>query len=222
MTGNHPALGSPQIPLGFTTKAEAVFIEIRRRIVRGLLEPAAPLNQEALALELGVSVTPIREAIRRLESEGLVQFQAHKTVIVAPLSRDELRQIYDIRLQLDPYAASLAAKNASEDELREIDRLARAPVSDDPLEQVALNRAFHRGIYSRSDNDLLTQTLDHLWERTDRYRTMLLSRNLHVLAAVREHTEIADAMRARQPRLVAQLTRAHIAKARTLIEHALG
>jgi DNA-binding GntR family transcriptional regulator len=214
-------LGSTQSPLGFTTKAEAVYREIRARILSGLLQPAAPLNQDALAPELGVSVTPIREAVRRLEAEGLVQFQAHKTVIVSPLSRAELGEIYDVRLQLDPYAASLAAKRATDEQLDAIDELARSPLSEDPLAQVARNRAFHREIYTRSGNALLTQILDRLWERTDRYRIMLVIGDAHVLAAVREHVEIAEAMRARQPSAVARLIRAHIENARSLIEDAL-
>src|SRR6266545_115587 len=95
----------------FTTKAEAAYEEIRQRILAGIFEPSAALNQEALAPELGVSVTPVREAVRRLEAEGLVRFEAHKTVIVAPLSRTELSELYDIRLKLDPYAAQLATSN---------------------------------------------------------------------------------------------------------------
>jgi DNA-binding GntR family transcriptional regulator len=207
--------------LRFTTKAEAVYGEIRRRILSGVLEPAAPLNQEALAPEFGVSVTPVREAVRRLEAEGLVRFQAHKSVIVAPLSHDELRENYDLRLMLDPYAASLATSRVSADELDEIEARAGAPPSDDPFEQVALNHAFHRAIYSRSGNALLTEILDRLWERTDRYRIMLVSRDVQVLAAAREHVEIATAMRARKPRAVARLVRAHIANARAQIENAL-
>jgi DNA-binding GntR family transcriptional regulator len=221
MSSDPRTLKSISTPIPFTTKAEAVYSEIRRRILSGVLEPSAPLNQEALAPEFGVSVTPVREAVRRLEAEGLVRFQAHKTVIVAPLSRDELREIYDLRLTLDPYAASLATSKVTDEELDEIERRARAPVSDDPLEQVALNHAFHRGIYSRCGNALLTEILDRLWERTDRYRIMLVRRDMHVLAAVREHVEIAAAMRARKPRSVARLTRAHIANARSQIENAL-
>lgn len=213
---------SAREPLRFATKAEAVYEEIRRRILTGLLAPAAPLNQDALAPELGVSVTPVREAVRRLEAEGLVQFQAHKTVIVAPLTREELSEIYDVRLQLDPYAASLAAMRATDEELEAIERLARAPSSRDPLEQVTLNRAFHRAIYSRSGNALLTEFLDRLWERTDRYRVMLLSRDVLVLAASREHVEIVKAVQARQSREVAKLIRSHVANARLLIEDALG
>lgn len=195
--------------------------EIRQRILAGSLAPGTPLNQDALAPELGVSVTPIREAVRRLEAEGLLQFRAHKTVIVAPLSRTELRELYDVRLQLDPYAAWLAARNAKEEALDEIARLARARVSSDPLEQVARNHVFHRAIYSRSGNSLLTGMLDRLWERTDRYRIILLSRDVEVLAAVREHTEIAQAIRAREPRTVERRIRKHIAAAQSRIEHAL-
>lgn len=211
----------PEAPIHFATKAEAVYGEIRRRILTGMIEPAAPINQDALAPELGVSVTPVREAIRRLEAEGLVQFQAHKTVIVTPLSRDELRELYDIRLQLDPYAASLAATRATEEDLDEIEWLARAPASDDPLEQLSRNRSFHRAIYSRSGNNLLIETLDRLWERTDRYRIMLVSRDVAALAATREHLAIAETMRARQPRAAARMIRQHITDARSLIEDTL-
>jgi DNA-binding GntR family transcriptional regulator len=216
------ALGASDTPLRFATKAEAVYGEIRRRILNGILEPSAPLNQDALAPELGVSVTPVREAIRRLEAEGLVQFQAHKTVIVTPLTRNELGEIYDVRLQLDPYAASLAATAATEDDLREIERLSGARPSKDPLEQVRVNRAFHRAIYARSGNRTLTDILDRLWERTDRYRVMLLARDTELLAAMREHIEIVEAMRSKQPRLVAKLVRAHVAKAQGLIGDALA
>jgi DNA-binding GntR family transcriptional regulator len=221
VNGDPRTLESTSTRLHFATKAEAVYGEIRRRILSGVLEPSAPLNQEALAPEFGVSVTPVREAVRRLEAEGLVHFQAHKSVIVAPLSFNELREIYDIRLTLDPYAASLATSKVTDEELNEVERRARAPLSDDPLEQVALNHAFHRCIYARSGNGLLTEILDRLWERTDRYRIMLVSRDVHVLAAAREHVEIAAAMRARKPRAVARLTRAHIANARLQIENAL-
>jgi DNA-binding GntR family transcriptional regulator len=209
-------------PLQFATKAEAVYEELRRRILVGAFEPEAPLNQDALASELGVSVTPVREAIRRLEAEGLVQLEAHKTVIVAPLSRSELAEIYDVRLQLDPYAAGLATARVGKAELREIERLARATAGADPREQVELNRAFHRSIYSRCGNATLTEILDRLWERTDRYRLLLLDRDVELVTASREHVEIARTMRDHRARVVSKLIRAHVAKARGLIEDALG
>jgi DNA-binding GntR family transcriptional regulator len=208
-------------PIQFATKAGAVHEELRRRILSGVLGPSAPVNQDALALELGVSVTPVREAVRRLEAEGLLKFEAHKTVIVSPLSRTEVDEIYDVRLQLDPYAAALATTLATEADLLEVDRLAKGKANSDPIEQVALNRAFHRSVYALSRNDLLTEILDRLWERTDRYRIMLLTREVDVVTVAREHAEIAAAMRTRRPQTVAKLIRAHVANARALIEDTL-
>ena len=210
-----------ETPLRFHTKAEAVYEELRRRILRGELAPSSPLNQDALAPELGVSVTPVREAVRRLEAEGLVQFHAHKSVVVSPLTLSEISEIYDVRLQLDPYAAALATARASEDTLAQIETMARTQVSRDPLEQTAVNRAFHRAIYAESGNRLLTETLDRLWERTDRYRIMLVSSEVDVRQVVREHLEIVAAMQSRRSRLVAKLIRAHVSKARAGIESAL-
>jgi DNA-binding GntR family transcriptional regulator len=212
---------SSPVELRFTTKAEAVYDEIRSRILRGILAPASPLNQDALAPELGVSVTPVREAVRRLEAEGLVQVHAHRTVVVSPLSLSELSEIYDVRLQLDPHAAAIATAKASEETLERIERMARTEVSRDPLEQATINRAFHRAIYVESGNSLLIEILDRLWERTDRYRIMLVSTEIDVKTVVREHLEIVAAMRSRQSRQVAKLIRAHVLKARASIESAL-
>jgi DNA-binding GntR family transcriptional regulator len=205
----------------FTTKAEAVYEEIRRRILRGVLPPASPLNQDALALELGVSVTPVREAVRRLEADGLLQVHAHRSVLVSPLSLSELSEIYDVRLQLDPYAAAVATTKARAEALARIEQMAQTLVSRDPLEQATINRAFHRAIYVESRNGLLIGILDGLWERTDRYRIMLVSTEIDVKAVVNEHLEIVAAMRARRPREVAKLIRAHVMKARASIERAL-
>jgi len=212
---------APAEPIRFQTKAEAVYDEIRRRILRGVLPPNSTLNQDALAPELGVSVTPVREAVRRLEAEGLVQFHAHRSVVVSPLSLAELSEIYDVRLQLDPYAAAVATAKASEETLRAIERMARTQVSSDPLEQATINRAFHRSIYAESGNRLLIETLDRLWERTDRYRILLVSSEIDVRQVVREHLEIVAAMQSRRSRLVAKLIRAHVTKARASIESTL-
>jgi len=212
---------SSPVELRFTTKAEAVYDEIRSRILRGILAPASPPNQDALAPELGVSVTPVREAMRRLEAEGLVQVHAHRTVVVSPLSLSELSEIYDVRLQLDPHAAAIATAKASEETLERIERMARTEVSSDPLEQATINRSFHRAIYVESGNGLLIEILDRLWERTDRYRIMLVSTEIDVKTVVREHLEIVAAMRSRRSRQVAKLIRAHVMKARASIESAL-
>jgi DNA-binding GntR family transcriptional regulator len=72
------------VSLQAVTKAEAVYIETRSRILKGTLAPGLAVNQEALAADLGVSITPLREALRRLEMEGLIRLEAHRTMIITP------------------------------------------------------------------------------------------------------------------------------------------
>ena len=83
------------------TKAEAAYLETRSRILRGVLAPGVPVNQEALAASLGVSITPLREALRRLEMEGLVRLDAHRMVTTTPLTSRELDELYAIRTELE-------------------------------------------------------------------------------------------------------------------------
>lgn len=99
------------------TKAEAVYRETRWRVLTGALPPGTPVNQAELAAEFRMSPTPIREALRRLESEGLVVFIAHTMVTVSPLDLKELDDLYVIRVALDPLAGRLAALNRTADDV---------------------------------------------------------------------------------------------------------
>ncbi len=207
-----------KIPLHVNTKAEAVYQELRTRILDGSIEPASTLNQEALAARFGLSITPLREALRRLEAEGLVHLEAHRTMTISPLTRRELNELYAVRLQLDPFAASLAAKHATDAQLDEIERLARQRVGRTPRALLELNRAFHRSVYSACGNIVLIEVLDHLWNRTDRYRLIVLQDRIQERAAGEEHREIAAALKAREAKRVPDLVHRHVEKTQRLIE----
>jgi len=209
-----------QVPLALhvATKAEAVYQELRSRILDGSIQPASTLNQEALAATLGLSITPLREALRRLESEGLVRLEAHRTMTIAPLTRRELHELYAVRLQLDPFAAALTAREASDDTLGEIERLARKRVERNPRALLQHNRTFHHAIYSSCRNLVLIGTLDQLWNRTDRYRLIVLQNRIQERAAEEEHREIAAALLGRDARRVADLVHRHVEKTQRLIE----
>ena len=201
-----------------TTKAEAVYLETRARILEGVLPPGLNVNQEQLAADLGVSVTPLREALRRLEMEGLIRLEAHRTVVIAPLSGDELDELYVIRIELDSLAAGLAAVTAPESQLAAIGRLARQKPVEEPVAQLERNRTFHRAIYASCGNGALIAYLDQLWDRTDRYRLILVKEELIGGSASRQdHIDIADAIAERDARRAASLTRKHIARSRALI-----
>jgi DNA-binding GntR family transcriptional regulator len=200
------------------TKAEAVYQELRARILDGSHAPGSTLNQEALAATLGLSITPLREALRRLESENLVRLEAHRTLTVAPLSAREVRQLYAVRLQLDPFAAELAAANASAATLDEIDLLARLGTEATTHARLAANRRFHQTIYQAAANGVLADLLDRLWDQTDRYRLLALQDERHERTAEREHREISTALRARDGRRVAELMRSHVEATLRLVE----
>jgi DNA-binding GntR family transcriptional regulator len=111
------------------TKAEAVYRETRWRILTGALRPGTPVNQAELASEFQMSPTPVREALRRLESEGLVIFVAHTMVTISPLDLKELDDLYVIRVALDPLAGRLAAINRTTDDVARLKDLLDPPVT---------------------------------------------------------------------------------------------
>ena len=206
-------LVEPTVPVSLqtVTKAEAVYLETRSRILNGMLAPGSAVNQEVLAADLGVSITPLREALRRLEMEGLIRLEAHRTMIIAPLTSRELDEMYAIRVELDPFAAGLTAVNVSEAQLEIICRLARQKAATDPILQLERNRGFHRAVYSSCGNNALINLLEQLWDRTDRYRLILIREELLGRStSQQDHIDLANALAARKADLAARLMRAHI------------
>jgi DNA-binding GntR family transcriptional regulator len=206
------------VPIQTRTKTEAVYDEVASRILDGTLEPGSLVNQEALAAELGVSITPLREALRRLEAEGLVHLQAHRTLTVAPLSALEVRELYAVRLRLDPYAAGEATVHARPETLDAIDALADRDTETTTRARLRANREFHRAIYRASGNGTLADLLDRLWDQTDRYRLLALQDEQHERSAELEHRRIAAALRARDRGLVEELMSRHVEATLRLVE----
>lgn len=210
-------MAQPQTPL-VTTKADAAYVELHRRIVEGELLPGAVLDQGALARELNISTTPVREALRRLEMEKLVEMSAHRDARVVLVSPQDVRHLYEVRMELDPLAAGLTAERATKAEIDAIVRQAQSQ-GRTPLKQAAVNRRFHRAVYSACHNPVLVGELDSLWDRTDSYRLALLSASPgEAVFANHEHREIAAAIKDRDAYRVRQLTRDHLSEAFTKVE----
>ena len=213
-------LVEPLVPVSLqtVTKAEAVYLETRSRILKGMLAPGSAVNQEVLAADLGVSITPLREALRRLEMEGLIRLEAHRTMIITPLTSRELDEMYAIRVELDPFAAGLTAVNVSEVQLEIIYRLARQKTATDPILQLERNRGFHRAVYSSCGNNALINLLEQLWDRTDRYRLILIREELLGRSTSQpDHIDLANALAARKADLAARLMRVHIKRSHARI-----
>lgn len=205
------------------TKAEAAYQEIRWRILTGTLPPDATMNQEELARELGVSATPLREALRRLESEDLVHFVAHSTVRVSRLSLREFDELYAIRFSLDPLAARLAAEMATPSE---IDTMLSLASGRDPeglsRDRFEINRAFHRAIYSASGNHELAALLERLWDRTERYRFILVTTGADETASTHDHIHIAGIIAERDGDVAAQLLATHVKRSHDILADILA
>ena len=158
---------------GFATKSDLAYVRVRGLILSGELAPGAVLPQALLARTIGISTTPLREALRRLKQEGLVELDAHKDARVRPLDAAEARDLLELRRNLDPLAASLAAQRRTDADLDDVrGALAGLEALDTSpsLAQLESHRRFHAAIHRASHNLLLIDVLDGLWVKTDRYR----------------------------------------------------
>jgi len=159
----------------FSSKSDVAYAEVRRLILTGALPAGSKLAQYELADTLGMSITPLREAFRRLSGEGLIDLDTFRNARVAPISATEARQLYEVRLSLDPTAAELAATRRTDADIAEmratLDKL--LPVTRQWGEEaLSAHREFHRSLYRASHNDVLIRMLDDLWDKSDRYRRL--------------------------------------------------
>ncbi len=163
---------------GFATKSDLAYTRVRELILSGALAPGAVLPQAALAQQIGISTTPLREALRRLKQEGLVELDAHRDARVRPLDATEARDLLELRHSLDPLAASLAAQRRTETDLDAVraalDGLEALSTSPS-ITQLESHHRFHAAIHRASHNALLIEVLDGLWVKTDRYRRLGLA-----------------------------------------------
>jgi DNA-binding GntR family transcriptional regulator len=206
----------PNAEPGFTTKSDLAYTRVRGLILSGELAPGAVLPQATLAQTIGMSTTPLREALRRLKQDGLVELDAHRDARVRPLDATEARDLLELRRSLDPLAASLAAQRRTEADLADVgaalDGLEALSASPS-IAQLESHHRFHAAIHRASHNTLLVDVLDGLWVKTDRYRR-------HGLAAGRsdeerearatEHRLLFEAVRDGDADTAAELMRRHV------------
>jgi DNA-binding GntR family transcriptional regulator len=198
------------------TKAEVAYDLVREQVLRGDLVPGAVIAQATLARELGISTTPLREALRRLMTEGLVELDAHRDARVTRLTAEEARDLVEIRRSLDPLAAGLAAERRTRADLALIRSTADEllPLLKDPgAAELFTHRRFHVAIYSASHNQLLVQQLDALWDKADRYRRLALEDGRTDEDLDRTHAEhlaLVDAIAAGDSGTAAAVMLAHV------------
>jgi DNA-binding GntR family transcriptional regulator len=184
------------------TRAESVAAQIRSMIISGELAPGTRLRQLDIAEHFSVSTTPVREAFTALAREGFVRQDAHRGVEVFRPTLEDIRENYEIRLALEPLAAQLAAKQITDDELAQAERLMLEMEGvKDPRLGTGLNREFHLVIYRAAHRPLLLEMIERLRQAADAYVQLLVTKASqdYVDAVLLEHREIFSALAAHAP-----------------------
>lgn len=193
---------------------DIVFNTLRQAILRGELEPGERLMEIALANKLGVSRTPIREAIRKLELEGLVTMIPRKGAIVASISEKDMRDVLEVRVTLEELAVALACRNFDEEAVENLRKaqinFENAVISHDIMKIVDADVAFHDIIYNHTGNARLIQMINNLRETMYRYRLEYVkdARNHSIL--INEHNHIINDLVQKDVEGVKRSIRIHI------------
>jgi len=194
---------------------DQVHADLLERIVAGELSPGSRLRQEALAAELGVSRTPLREALSRLVSEGLVELVPNRGATVACRDFNDMEQAWRARFVLEPGAARLAAERHDAESVERLRATVRRQreVAGDVAASFEVNREFHLALVAASGNAHLLRFAELLW--MSRIGVPIFARQArdraHVLAWAEDHEAITDAVVAGSTARAERLTRAHIA-----------
>ena len=198
--------------------SEAVYLALRDAITAGTIKPGEHLGEPGIAEALGISRTPIREALLRLETERFVERTAGRRLVVAEVSPEEVLDVYAVREVLNGLAARLAAENASTTDvirLRRLHREMKWALDDGDIARTAsLNFEFHDAVCAASRNAFLVEMLRVAHDTHHRYPGSTFSLPDRAAGSIEEHEEILQAIEARDGQRAGELAQRHTAKAR--------
>ena len=204
---------------GYKPLRDVVFETLRDAIIRQVLKPGERLMEIQLADEMGVSRTPVREAIRKLELEGLVVMVPRKGAYVAGVSMTDIHEVYEVRSALEMLAVTLAAERITDEELDALERQVLRESEEESKKDGSLDNiiyidsSFHDIIYQAAHNQRLVQFVNILQEQLQRFRAASLARPGRSKTALEEHKKIVEALSERNGELAARLAREHIENA---------
>jgi DNA-binding GntR family transcriptional regulator len=199
------------------TRGEAVADYLRREILDGRLVGGTRLRQSKIAENLGVSTTPVREAFAVLVIEGLLTGDAHKGVTVMTPHSSDLIENYEMRIALESLATELAAANASNEDIADLQKLLQVMIDLPPKRggideeaYVAANLAFHRRIYAIAHRPRLAELIDSLREQAGIYLRIFTHTVPSRTPTQDQHQDIFDAIRRHAPKRASKAMRDHL------------
>jgi len=193
--------------------AEA-YARIKEKILTLELAPASALDENALMAELGLGRTPVREAIQRLAHDSLVVVYPRRGTLVADLNMSDLQKVFELRLTLEPFAAELAAKRATLQQVENLEQLftksAKLLRKGNTHQLIQIDHEFHRLLAQAAHNEFLEETLERLYNQVLRLWYVSLHKVSRLREAVEEHREVVLAVKAHDAERAAHIMRAHI------------
>lgn len=193
---------------------DVVFNALRKAILSGDLKPGERLMEKQLAEKMGVSRTPVREAIRKLELEGFVVMVPRKGAQVAEITEKDIQDVLEVRGALEELAVKLACKNMDDKDLRSLKQVMKefseASKRDDLDGMIEKDTEFHDIIFRATKNEKLIQIVNNLREQIHRYRVAYLKSFDDLKAIEEEHEQIVYAIENKKPSLAEKLAAAHI------------
>ncbi|MEY8391423.1 GntR family transcriptional regulator [Lachnospiraceae bacterium] len=202
---------------------DVVFHTLREAILKGELKPGERLMELRLAAKLGVSRTPIREAIRMLELEGLAVTVPRKGAEVAKMTEKDMEDVLKIRRALDELAVGLACDNMTEERLAELYealiRFEESTVTGDVKQIAQTDMEFHEVIYQTADNPKLVSLLNNLREQMYRYRVEYLKSDDVYPVLIEEHQKIYEGLRRKDKKTVVELVGCHVVNQEIMVKN---
>lgn len=209
-------------PLRLRTLPAAIADRLRQDILAGTHEAGAQLRQDAIAAAYGVSRIPVREALLQLEAEGLVEIAPHRGAVVTGLSPEEVRDVFDLRLMLEPRLIEQSIPALEADDLAELDSIQQAfdaaLETNDAGRWGTLNARLHMTMYRRAPLPRTLSIVSGLLQTSERYTRLQLSSRTAWQRAQSEHAALVGLCRSRSVAAASALLRQHIAAVRSDLE----
>lgn len=204
--------------LKFQTKNQAVYEALRKSIIEGKFRPGQKIVMREVAKEFGLSDIPVREAIRRLESDGFVNFTPHLGAVVSEIDKHEFVETYLIRIELESLATRLAVPHINSSDIEFLiskNNVMKKLFDDKQYEKLGkINRDFHLRIYNAAPYPYLNHLIASLWERLERTQSVFSYVPERARASILEHERIVDALKNRDVKMAEDLMKEQ--KSRTM------
>lgn len=191
--------------------SEVIIKYIREAIIAGHIAEEEPIRQDEIAKLFNVSKIPVREALKQLEAEGLVEFKKNRGATVTRISEEELAQIFEVRALLETKLIRLAVPNMTEETYQRAEEICHAFIDATDIGQwTSLNWQLHACLYEPAQRPYMLSLIRSIYDKIERYLRLQMSISVGKVRADQEHLEIVKACKAKDVELAAELIEAHI------------